>query len=250
MKLRLLAGLAAGFLVLDRVAALTGSTLGQHGLFVGALAVGTIALAERILFPQPSRAVPASLGFGRPSGRALALAVAIGAVMLLFFPLFGRAAGTQVQLREGWLLLVPGLFAQGGIAEECLFRGYLFGHLRREHGFWSAAWRSVPPFVAVHLLLFTYMAPPLAAAATLLSLVMSFPLARLYDLGRATIWAPALIHFVAQGAVKVAVVPPDEQMAMGIAWMGVCAIVPWAAFGARDRLRSARSQTPGRPPHG
>ena len=35
MTLRLLGGVAVGFLVLDRVAALAGSTLGQAGLLVG-----------------------------------------------------------------------------------------------------------------------------------------------------------------------------------------------------------------------
>jgi membrane protease YdiL (CAAX protease family) len=140
-----------------------------------------------------------------------------------------------MEMRGGWLWLVPGLFAQGGIAEECLFRGYLFGHLRRQRTFWRAAWLSVPPFVAVHLLLFTYMPAPVAAAATLLSLVMSFPLARLYDLGGGTIWAPAILHFVAQGAVKIAIVPEQKQAAIGIAWMAVCAVLPWAAFALKDR---------------
>jgi membrane protease YdiL (CAAX protease family) len=231
--LRLLAGLAVAFLVFDRAAALTGSGLGQAGLIVGALAVGTTALAERLLFPKPFSAVPASLGLGRPSARAVGAALAIGTVMLGFFPLAARMTGTPIALRDGWPLLVPGLLAQGGIAEECLFRGYLFGHLRRERSFWRAAWLSVPPFVAVHLLLFTYMPVPVAAAATLLSLVMSFPLARLYDLGGATIWAPALLHFVAQGAVKIAVVPDDKQMLLGMSWMGVCALVPWTAFAIR-----------------
>jgi membrane protease YdiL (CAAX protease family) len=239
VSLRLLGGLAAAFLVLDRAAALAGSTLGQAGLLVGGLAVAATAAAERLLFPKPLAAVPASLGFGRPTGRAIVAAVAIGAVMSSFFPLFARATGTPVSLRDGWPLLVPGLFAQGGIAEECLFRGYLFGHLRRERSFWRAAWLSVPPFVAVHLLLFMYMPVPVAAAATLLSLVMSFPLARLYDLGGGTIWAPALLHFVAQGAVKIAVVAADKQVVMGVGWMAVCAVVPWAAFAIRNAPRPA-----------
>jgi hypothetical protein len=54
------------------------------------------------------------------------------------------------------------------------------------------------------------MPVPVAAAATLLSLVMSFPLARLYDLGGGTIWAPALLHFVAQAGPKIAVVPGGQ----------------------------------------
>lgn len=235
MTLRLLGGLAVGFVVLDRGAALAGSTLGQAGVPVGALAVATMMLAERLLFTRPFRAVPGSLGFGAPRGRGLATAAAIAALMLLFFPLLARATGTSMAPRDGWLLLLPGLFAQGGIAEECLFRGYLFGHLRREQTFWRAAWLSVPPFVAVHLLLFAYMPAPIAAAATLLALSMSFPLARLRDLGGGTIWAPSLLHFVAQGAVKIAVVPEGAQAPMGISWMAVCAVLPWAVFAVKDR---------------
>lgn len=80
--LRLLAGLAAGYVVLDRAAALAGSTRGQAGLLVGALTVAIITLAERLLFPKPLAAVPASLGFrfGRPAGRAVVAALAIGAL--------------------------------------------------------------------------------------------------------------------------------------------------------------------------
>ena len=101
MTARLLVGLAAAYLVLDRVAAWTGSTLGQAGPLVGALAVGATVLAERLLFPKPLAAVPASLGFGRPSGRAVGAALAIGAVMSMFFPLFARATATPLAARDG-----------------------------------------------------------------------------------------------------------------------------------------------------
>jgi membrane protease YdiL (CAAX protease family) len=39
----------------------------------------------------------------------------------------------------GWTLLVGGLFAQAGIAEEVLFRVYLFRHIREGRAFWPAA---------------------------------------------------------------------------------------------------------------
>jgi membrane protease YdiL (CAAX protease family) len=227
---RLLLGGALAFLAFDRAAALTGSTFGQAGLLVAAVAVTTTALAERLLFPKPWRALFGSLGFGRPAARGVVAALMIGAVMTAFFPVFARVSGTSMALRDGWPWLMPGLFAQGGVAEECLFRGYVFGHLSAARGFWRAAWLSVPPFVLAHLLLFVYMPAPVAGAATLLALVMSFPLARLYALGGRTIWAPALLHFVAQGAVKLAVVPDDRQMALAMAWMGVCALAPWAVF--------------------
>ena len=85
--------------------------------------------------------------------------------MLAFFPVFAWATGLPLGLRPGWLLLVPGLFAQAGIAEEVLFRGFLFGHLRETRSFWRAALLSLPPFLAVHVLLFFRMDPPVAAAA-------------------------------------------------------------------------------------
>ena len=50
------------------------------------------------------------------------------------------------------------------------------------------------PFVAVHLLMFFTMPWPVAGLASLLlAVVISFPMAHLYELGNATIWAPALL---------------------------------------------------------
>ena len=53
--LRLLGGLAAGYVVLDRAAALTGSTRGQAGLLVGALTVATSRWPSGCCFPSRSR---------------------------------------------------------------------------------------------------------------------------------------------------------------------------------------------------
>jgi hypothetical protein len=47
------------------------------------------------------------------------------------------------------------------------------------------------PVVGVHLLLFLWMEWPVALASLLLSAVLSFPLARLFELGGNTIWGPA-----------------------------------------------------------
>ena len=68
-------------------------------------------------------------------------------------------------------------------------------------------------------------------------------MARLYDLGGATIWAPAILHFVSQGAVKLVVVP-DRQMMLGMGWMAVYAVVPWAASRSGDALPQRARQRP------
>ena len=63
------------------------------------------------------------------------------------------------------LWLVPGLFAQAGIAEEVLFRGYLFRHAREGRDFWRAALVAAGLFVTVHLLMFLMLPWPIALAS-------------------------------------------------------------------------------------
>ena len=128
------------------------------------------------------------------------------------------------------LSLAPGLFAQAGIAEEILFRGYLFGRLRRGRSFWRAAWLSMIPFVGVHLLLFFTMPWPVALAALLLSVALSFPFAHLFELGGGTIWPPALLHFVVQGTVKVLVMSGPASSLFPFVWIASSAVLPMLAL--------------------
>jgi hypothetical protein len=86
------------------------------------------------------------------------------------------------------------------------------------------------PFTVVHLILFFSMSWPIALASILLALVMSFPLAKLFELGGRTIWAPAIVHFVVQGLVKVVVVSGESAGLFPVFWMTVCAVVPLCAF--------------------
>jgi len=144
--------------------------------------------------------------------------------------LFLRSTGTSAAVASDALLLAPGLFAQAGVAEEILFRGYLFGRLRRGRSFWRAAWLSMIPFVAVHLFLFFTMPWPLALAALLLYAVLSFPLAHLFELGGGTIWAPALLHFVIQGTVKVLIMSGPDSMLFPFVWMASSTMLPMLAL--------------------
>jgi len=82
------------------------------------------------------------------------------------------------------------------------------------------------PFVAVHLFLFLTMSWPLALASVLLAVVISFPLAHLFELGGRTIWAPAILHFVIQGAVKVVIVSDGGDALFPLVWMLASALLP------------------------
>jgi membrane protease YdiL (CAAX protease family) len=227
---RLLLGLSAAYLLFEGSARTLGSDRGQAGLLVGAGVVAAVLGAERLLFGRPVRAAARELGLGRPGGRGLLAALGVCALLLLVVPVFVGATGAPAGVYPGWGWLLPGLFAQAGIAEEVLFRGYLFRHVRRGRPFWRAAGLAAVPFVAVHLTMFLALPWPIALAGVLLAVTMSFPLAYLFELGGDTVWAPALVHFVMQGAVKVVVIGGEPAAVFPLVWMAAGAALPYLAF--------------------
>ena len=229
---RLLLGLAVVFGAFQATATALGSERGEAGVLIGAMVVALLILVERLIFGQPWRSITRGLGLGRPQSRGLLLAAIVALALLLVGVAGARTQSMTLHLDAGWLSRVPGLWSQAGLAEEALFRGYLFGHLRRGRPFWHAATASMAPFVLVHLLLFLSMPWPIALAAVALAVVLSFPLAHLYELGGGTIWAPAIVHFVIQGAVKVVAVSHDPAL-FALIRMAASAVVPMIVFAAR-----------------
>ncbi|NDJ20039.1 CPBP family intramembrane metalloprotease [Myxacorys almedinensis A] len=164
------------------------------------------------------------------------VAIFIGVMLLAFYPAFSVVTGAKLTLRDNWIGISLGLFAQAGIAEEVLFRGYLFGHLRKGRTFWHAALLSLLPFVAVHVLLFASLNWIIAIASTLLAVATAFPFCYFYDLNRRTIWASALIHWIVQGAIKLVMIPDGSSLTISLGWMAMCAAVPYVVFGFRNQL--------------
>ena len=152
----------------------------------------------------------------------MAVAAGIATLLLLIGFLTLRINAIELTPYPGWMALIPGLFAQAGIAEEVLFRAYLFGNLRIGRTFWQAARLSMLPFVAVHLVLFALMPWPVALAAVLLSMVIAFPMARLFELGGSTIF----------------IVLPEDSAFLLLAWMVASAVVPMLVFAVRGRLHA------------
>ena len=136
------------------------------------------------MFRQPPGPAARSVGLGRPRAGGLTTAAAVCVGLLLVVPVFAKVTADSPTFLPGWWRLLPGLFAQAGIAEEVLFRGYLFGRLRKGRSFWRAAGLSILPFAAVHLVLFSTMPWSIALAALMLSVVLSDPTGASLRVGR------------------------------------------------------------------
>ena len=229
-----LGALFAIYLLFDRLATALGSNRGQAGLVVCGVVVAATLAAQAWIFRQRPVEAARWLGLGRPVARGVLVAVGISALLLLVIPLFARVRGVPVVPLWDGFRHVPGLFAQAGIAEETLFRGYLFHNLRATHSFWRATGLALVPFAAVHLVLFATMSWPVALAALLLALAVTPPMAKLFELGGNTIWAPAILHFVIQGAIKLVELPGAAPL-FPIVWMAAAATIPWLAFVRFDR---------------
>jgi membrane protease YdiL (CAAX protease family) len=218
------------WVVLDRSASELGSTMGEGGAIVCALVIVTAVALEWFVFKRSLRGAVTAIGLRAGRRNVVGWAAAGCAVMLLYYPAFALLTGTPVGLRADWSALLPGLFLQAGIAEEVVFRGFLFHHLRGQWPFWRAATLTAIPFVAVHLLLFATLDFGVALASVLLSLVLLFPLSWLFEVSRGSILAPALVHFVVQGSIKVVEVPSESLASLAVGWMAVSAVVPWVFF--------------------
>jgi membrane protease YdiL (CAAX protease family) len=231
----ILAGFLCIWLAFDRTAQLTHSTLGEAGVLICAVVVATALVVEKLLFNRSLPEALRALGLGYPHPRTMLVALFVSAMLLAFYPAFSLVTGAKLTWRDNWFWLAVGLFAQAGIAEEVLFRGYLFGHFRNKRTFWHAAMLSLLPFVAVHLLLFASLDWSIALASTLLSVATVFPFCYICDRNRRTIWASAVIHWVIQGAIELVIVPDGFYLPVAIGWMTICATVPYFVFAFRKQ---------------
>jgi membrane protease YdiL (CAAX protease family) len=223
------------YLTFDRLAAALESMRGEKGLAVCIVVLALAALTERWLkstrFGEGLRA----LGLGPSKRSALFAAMLLSAMLLACLPLLAYAAGVPLAPRENAIWLAVGIFAQGGVAEEVLFRGFLYRHLRSSRTFWRAACLSALPFAATHLPLFWSLDPAVASLALGMAIASSFPLAWLFDRAGASIWPGAILHFAIQGGIKLIADDDSAFHTLAIAWAMLCLVLPWALFLLRER---------------
>lgn len=118
-------------------------TAARQGLEV-ALCLVAVALVHRL---RPGAAFR-ELGFGRSPFRAAVFSLVATLPMLVTY---GQATGFVTKWL--WWGFVFTTVVLGPIAEEVLFRGFLFGQLRRRAGwsFWGATLVGMAPFALGHL---------------------------------------------------------------------------------------------------
>ena len=223
-------GFFIGWLALDRLAVALGSFRGEWGLPVALATLAVLILFEIIAFRTPLRDIPKALGFVRSRLRPSLAILVLCLALIGFLPAYALATGTPIALDPAWPIRAIGIFLQAGIAEETLFRGFLFRHLRQDRGFWSAALLSAVPFVAVHLILFDSNNWQIALAAVLVSVSLSFPLAWAFERTGNSVWMVALLHAVIQGCIKLVLAPEQSFLPMALVWMVVSALLPWLLF--------------------
>jgi membrane protease YdiL (CAAX protease family) len=218
----ILIGCAMMFVILELGVAWLAALLDQTwaALIVTAIMVLVAILFERQAFKHSAAEGLRVIGFGRPNRRAVLVAAIIGLVMLAFFPIFSVITGAHITLKSNWLWILVGAIALNGVGEETLFRGYVFGGLRREAGmsFRQAGFISMIVFAAVHLLLFVGNPFFVGLLGTLIAVSAAFPMAYLFEHGNNTIWAPVVLH-VATHAIRFVDISEPHYLTAVAVWL-------------------------------
>jgi membrane protease YdiL (CAAX protease family) len=220
---RLVVGFAVLYGVLAAMSGLDGS--GRHGLAVLAAVVVAAVLVERVLFHRPWAELPTLLGLRRPGVRAVAAAAVVSALVLLVFPLFAAVSGAAVHLRPDWPWLLVGVFAMNGLAEELVWRGFAFRRLRQGRSFGRAVWLTMPLVAGAHVPILLSSGPAVGLGAMVVAAVTAVPFSCLYEEGRRTIWAPALLH-TAIDSFKLVEIPAADTRAFSLTLVAVSIVVP------------------------
>jgi membrane protease YdiL (CAAX protease family) len=221
---RILIGCAVMFTILQFGLPWLASVLDQTwgALIVTGFMLLVALILEKSFFKRSLVEGFLALGFGRPNPRAILVASIIGIIMMTFFPVFSLITGAQISLKPDWLWILLAIVAFNGIGEETLFRGYVFGGLRRDAGlsFRQAGFISMAIFAAVHLLLFIGNPFFVGLLGTLIAIAAAFPMAYLFERGNNTIWAPVILH-AATHAIRLVDIPaPHYLTAVGI-WLAL-----------------------------
>ena len=229
-----------GFGLLWGTLALLGE-IGAGGLWpVGVLlAVAAVAvLVDRLIVRTLWRRSVRNLGLTRPGWRPVALAAAVSALVLLVFPLTTLVTGAGLGLERDWPVILIGVIAFNGLAEEIIWRGYTFRRLRVGRSFARTVLLTMPLVAVSHIPIIIGNGLVVGIGAMLVAAVTSIPFAYLYETGRGTIWAPAVLHS-AIDSFKVVVMPASAAMTFSLLLISVSLTVPLLVLVVRRRALTA-----------
>ena len=206
---------------------------GRFGLAILAGVLLVALVVERVLFRCPPAVAFRALGFGRPTVRSLVAATAV-CVPVLVLPWL--LAGVAPVMRPGWPWLLLGIFAFHGLAEELVWRGYAYRRLREGRSFGRAVVLTMPLVAVAHVPVIIGSGLAVGGAALIVAAVTSVPFAHLWEMGRGTIWAPALLH-TAIDAFKLVAIPAGATLTVSIALAAVSVVVPLLVLVVDRRVR-------------
>lgn len=248
--IKVLIGYALVYASLEVTAYLTGDAIDLlNAVIISVVVVALTVFTEVVLLKSKVSQLSYSLGIGKPKTKAILAALLITVLLFLCYPLISAITGYEFIIPDNWLLLAIGVFALHGIAEEVLYRAYLFRHLRKGRSFSKAAWLAVLIFSLAHIPIIISQGVLVGGMAVLLSVISSFPFAWLYEKGGNTIWAPAIVHFAIDTIIPIlAFAPPSalSQQAV-ILWMAAAMVIPYTAFlilRSRSTAPSCNKSTP------
>jgi membrane protease YdiL (CAAX protease family) len=216
-----------GFLILWAVlaGASAGDPTARWGPAILAVVVAAWLAVSRGLDRLPLREAVRALGLGRPGRHAMVVSAVLSALVLLVWPVTALLSGTLIPLRPGWPIALVGVFALHGLAEELVWRGYVFRRLAEGRSYWPAVLWSMPLIALTHIPILVTAGPAVGVGAMLVAAVTSIPLSRLYLLGGGTLWAPALLH-AAIDSFKLVVLPAAAQTVYPFLIIGFSIVVP------------------------
>lgn len=204
-------------------------------------AVAVLAIGQRIVYGTRTADMIRVLGLGRPVGRALIVATITGTAIVAGFVLGASALGITLQLRPEWPLVLIGALVFHGLAEETVWRGYVYGHLRQSRTFRRAVLLSMPLIALTHVPIIVSNGLLVGSLAFLAAAITCLPLAYLYERGGRTIWAPALVH----GMIGTwQIFDRTYPITFSIVVMLVTIVVPFIVFLFRDRYFGAALDDP------
>jgi membrane protease YdiL (CAAX protease family) len=223
--------------------ALAGAPTTVRLLTVSAVVICTVLVVQHLLTGDRGRSLIRSVGLRRSDRRTLVTALVVAAVLVACYPLLAAVTGA----RFGWPvapLAILGVYAQNGVAEEMLMRGFLYRHLRRGRGAGRAVLLVVVIHAAAHALLIPVVGFGVAAAAMAVAALLALPYAVFFDRSGGSIWPVAVLHGTADTVMLV--VPSSGTEHAGtlqalLIWFALIALVPYAVFLVPHRSPSGSS---------
>jgi membrane protease YdiL (CAAX protease family) len=174
-----------------------GSTLAS-GVLPGVLGIAATLLVERHGDGGSLRQASQRLGISRTNPTQLVVAIVAAAPLAAAYVILFGPLGVSARLVEHWPLQLFKLVVAQGIAEEVIFRGFVFRRLRPGRSFGHAATLSAAVFSLVHLCnLVNGLTPTVLfriGVSLVFAVVLTYPASYLFERGRGSIWGFGVLH--------------------------------------------------------